>query len=196
MQQLEDIPDPCVIQTEGQFQEAVLDLIGAIQAAIEAKVPISKPTPFSRRWWSNELSTLKKQLNCLNNESYRYRALANHPSHAAHKSIRNEYGEAIKRAKEQHWQDFLEHADGPTIWAANCYISNPTGDGGRQRIPTLKVTTSGGMLSEVATNEEKGAVLCQLFFPPKPAEAATPQDSRYPPRVKYKFNLSEDQLRR
>ena len=48
VQQLEDIPDPCVIQTEGQFQEVVSDLIGAIQAAIEVKVPISKPTPFSR----------------------------------------------------------------------------------------------------------------------------------------------------
>ena len=48
VQQLEDIPDPGMIQTEGQFQEVVSDLIGAIQAAIEAKVPILKPTPFSR----------------------------------------------------------------------------------------------------------------------------------------------------
>ena len=51
------------------------------------------------------------------------------------------------------------------------------------------------MLSKAATNEEKGAVLCQLFFPLKPAEAATPEGSHYPPHVKYKFNLSEDQLR-
>ena len=183
-----------MVQTGGQFQEAVSDLIGAIQAAIEAKVPISKPTPFSRQWWSSELSTLKKQLNHLNNELYRYRALDNHPSHAARKSICNEYGEAIKCAKEQHWWDFLEHVDGLTIWVANHYISNPTGDGGRQHIPTLKVTTTGRMLSEAATNKEKGAVLCQLFFPPKPVEAPTLEGSHYPPCVKYKFNLSEDQL--
>ena len=82
-----------------QFQGAVTDLTKAIQATIEATIPMSKPVLHSRCWWSDELTMLKKRLNKLNNESYRYQALADHPAHGALKDIRNKYSDAIKCAK-------------------------------------------------------------------------------------------------
>ena len=94
----------------------------------------------------------------------------------------------------QHWQDFLEAAQGPDIWTATCYISSPADDGGRQCIPTLKVTQADSMTSEVTTNEEKAATFYQPFFPPKPAVTGVPNNPEYPAQVKYKFQLSEAQL--
>ena len=118
-QQLVLIPEPAVLQDDMHFQHAVTSLTAAIQATTDIVVPLSKPVPHSRRWWNEELMALKKCLNKLNNESYRYRALTDHPSHNAHKDIHNKYSEAIKWAKTQHWQDFLEVAQGPDIWVAN-----------------------------------------------------------------------------
>src|SRR6266481_8466610 len=48
--QLCHIPGPCTLLTDVQFQRAVNDLMHAIQATIEAVVPVSKPAPFLRCW--------------------------------------------------------------------------------------------------------------------------------------------------
>ena len=103
-------------------------------------MPFVKLAPHSRQWWNGELSTLKKQLNRLNNQSCKFRALTDHPIHVKHREAWNKYSEAIKQAKSTHWQEFLNSAQGANIWTANHYISNPISDRGRQRIPTLKIT--------------------------------------------------------
>ena len=86
-QQLTRIPEPSMLRDDAQFQDAVTDLTEAIQATIEAVVPLSKPVLHSRHWWNDELSGLKKHLNKLNNESYRFKALVDHPAHDALKDI-------------------------------------------------------------------------------------------------------------
>ena len=85
-------------------------------------------------------------------------------------------------------------AQGPDIWTANHYISNPSGNGGRQHIPTLKVPQVDSMMAEITTNEEKAAAFYQSFFPPKPMVTGLPDDPEYPNQIKYKFRLSEAQL--
>src|SRR6266481_7195137 len=122
--------------------------------------------------------------------------MVDHPSHTAHKEVHNRYGEAIKRAKEQHWQEFLELAVGPDLWAANKYISRPAGNGGRQCIPNLKVVLESGAHAEAAMNEEKGTALRKQFFPHKPMESSCPDTTDYPPCIHYRFKLPEEQLRR
>ena len=62
-------------------------------------------------------------------------------------------------------------------------------------MPTLKVPRANGMSVEVTTKEEKVATFHQLFFPSKPATSNLPDDPTYPARVKYRFKLSEVQLR-
>jgi hypothetical protein len=64
------------------------------------------------------------------------------PDHASHTELhkaRNAYGEAIVDAKRGHWEDFLENAAEQDLWTANKYFKEPIGDGGKTRIPTLKV---------------------------------------------------------
>jgi hypothetical protein len=61
-----------------EFNAAVDVLTVAIQDTIEVAVLLSKPVPHLHRWWSKELSDLKKKK--LNNLSYIYHVVADHPS--------------------------------------------------------------------------------------------------------------------
>jgi len=87
-EQLCAIPGPCDILTNTQFQMAVKDLTQALQATIEAVIPAPWPAPHSCCWWNKDLSQLKKEMNCLSSQSYWYRAINDHPSHAAHQESR------------------------------------------------------------------------------------------------------------
>jgi hypothetical protein len=104
---LEAVPGPKELTMAEEFDEAVAALTDAIQATIDAEVPLSRPVPHSRWWWSRELTTLKKAKNRLNNASCIHRAIADHPSHQEHRIVSEEYGAAIKKAKVQHWEEYL-----------------------------------------------------------------------------------------
>jgi hypothetical protein len=143
-ERLETIPDAREISTIDEFNNTVDELTAAIQDTIKIAVPMSKPVPHSRRWWSKELSDLKKAKNKINNQSYIYRAIADHPSHEEHRVISEKYSKAIGDAKAQHWAEYLEEIDDNLLWTANKYLLNPATDGGRTRIPSLQVINPTG----------------------------------------------------
>jgi hypothetical protein len=58
-----------------------LDLV--IKAAITKHVPMSKPSPYSKRWWSKELAALKKGKEKMARRSYERRAVDEDPIHEA-----------------------------------------------------------------------------------------------------------------
>ena len=180
---LVDIPLPTALLTEEDFQIAVTNLTSTLQDVIRTTVPITKPCPYSKRWWNKELSDLKKIKNKLSSVSYKYRGLSDHPSHEQHKAVRNQYGDAIAKAKLQHWKDFLEEAEERELWIANKYISNPAGDGGKTRVPSLKVNMPDGTTSVVTSNEGKAELLMKQFFPPQPTFSTVPLNHIYPPQV-------------
>jgi Endonuclease-reverse transcriptase len=171
---LEDIPEPKEIETEKEYNEAVNALTTAIQDTIEDAIPLSKPVPHSRRWWNRDLSSLKKEKNRINNQSYLHRAITDHPSHQEHSRISAKYEEAIKKAKAQHWADYLEDLSDGMLWSANKYLTNTVTDGGKSRIPTLKYISADGTEQIAETNEDKSTTLATAFFPPKPAESQVP----------------------
>ena len=133
-------------------------------------------------------------MNHLGNLSYRYRAVPDHPSHGLYHNMRRSYGDEIKRAKERHWKDFLESVSGNELWTAHQYVSSPVGDGGKACIPTLKTVSGDGTRNDVSTNEEKGDVLHQLFFPERPPGSHIPHEPLYPDRIRYSFRPSLTQL--
>lgn len=92
----------------------------------------------------------------------------------------NEYGEAIMKAKTQHWRDFLEDASADDLWTANRYLKEPAGDGGKARIPTLKMTNADGSVTKITTNKGKTELLAKSFFPAKPANSSVPVNYDYP----------------
>src|ERR1700690_2653779 len=116
---LVDIPLPTALTTEIDFQDVVNNLTSTLQDVIRTTVPMTKPCPHSKRWWNKDLSDLKKAKNKLSSTSYKFRAVPDHPSHEQHRAVRNQYGDAILKAKEQHWADFLEEAEERELWIAN-----------------------------------------------------------------------------
>ena len=107
--QLVDIPSPAPLGSGDGFQMAVAGLTGALQATIQAAVPLTRPCPHSKRWWSRSLSDLKRKKNKLSSLSYRYRALEDHPAHEEHRQIQNAYSDKIRKAKQDHWDSFLTY---------------------------------------------------------------------------------------
>ncbi|KAG2115043.1 hypothetical protein DEU56DRAFT_690882, partial [Suillus clintonianus] len=86
---LANYPDPQVLTTEVQFQEAATNLSTALKLTIEEKVPKSKPSPHAKRWWTKELTALIAKKDELSDMSYKMRGLADHPVHEEHRKFRN-----------------------------------------------------------------------------------------------------------
>ncbi|KAI5894905.1 uncharacterized protein SCHCODRAFT_01121060, partial [Schizophyllum commune H4-8] len=49
--------------TEDQIDGYVRWMVATTQDALRATVPLSKPSPYSRRWWTRELTALRKAMN-------------------------------------------------------------------------------------------------------------------------------------
>lgn len=191
---LEDIPGPQEIESEEELNEIIGALTTSIQETIRSKVPTSKPCPYSKRWWSRELSDRKREKNKLSDLSYKLRALPDHPIHAEHATVRNKYGEAIHRAKLQHWTDWLLNATEREIWIANKYISSPAGDGGRTRIPTLIRKEPNGAELTISTNEEKSREFMSTFFPAPPTVTGRDQQEERDDAVEGPGNITVEQI--
>ncbi|EJF56324.1 hypothetical protein DICSQDRAFT_71717 [Dichomitus squalens LYAD-421 SS1] len=51
---------PKEIRTKDDFDRTLSLLMQAINRAVEEEVPCSRPSPFSKRWWSKELAAMRK----------------------------------------------------------------------------------------------------------------------------------------
>ncbi|GBE90127.1 RNA-directed DNA polymerase from mobile element jockey [Sparassis crispa] len=163
------------ISTPEQFNTVLKNLTGAITATIEDKVPLSKPTPFTKRWWSKDLTKSWKRVQRLARTSYKFRHIADHSSHMEYRRTRNRYGEEIKTAKQDHWEVWLESADPDSIWTINRFTSAGPTDGSRPRVPPLR---EGGE-SPADDNAAKSAILYKTFFPPPGPPPTIPNGHRY-----------------
>ena len=177
---LSKLPPPHQIDTEEDFQKTAHELDNALRATVESCVPKTKPSPHTKRWWSKDLTLMRKETNQLNRLSYKFRALPNHPCHKASKTARNKLADSIFKAKREHWQNWLEEATEGDVWTAHRYIKTPPGDGGRTRIPTLNGKADDGTPIIATTNQEKGELLAKTLFPPPPESSSVPADFNYP----------------
>ena len=157
-------------------------------------MPKTNPSPHTKRWWSKELTKLRKDTNCINRLSYKFRALQDHPCHKASKTARNKLADAIFKAKREHWQNWLEEATESDVWTAHKYIKTPTGDGGRTRIPTLNGKAEDGSTVTATTNQEKGDLLAKTLFPPPPETSSVPADHNYPEPAETWTPISREHL--
>ncbi|KAF5378264.1 hypothetical protein D9615_008696 [Tricholomella constricta] len=193
---LENLPQPGPIHTNEIFQTRVSDLTQAIQHTIEEVVPLTRPSPHMRRWWSRELESSRREVHKLSRIADRYRALDDHESRANLEAAMKKYADEILKAKAEHWKAFLEEAMEKELWVANKYISDPTGDGGKTRIPTMKTTGEDGSVTELVTNEEKSRLFARALFPAPPRISTVPPDYAYPEPLPTSGAITEEQIRR
>ncbi|KAL1737829.1 hypothetical protein HDZ31DRAFT_18732, partial [Schizophyllum fasciatum] len=120
--------EPQELTSVDQFHRVLDGLTSAIQGTIEKVVPLSKPCPHSRRWWTKELTEMSKKLNRLAEVAHRYRALPGHESHGEYIAYSQSFSAAIEEAKRSHWEEFLDEGLDADMWTASRYCSEPSTD--------------------------------------------------------------------
>ncbi|KAJ6570536.1 hypothetical protein DFH09DRAFT_1080093 [Mycena vulgaris] len=105
----------------------------------------------------------------------------NHPIHEEARVRRRIYAGAVDDAKTSHWVKWLESLDVKDVWAAGRLVSGPPSDGGRARVPTLRVVDPvTHIVTEATSNEAKSKLFYKEFFPAKMAISSVPPNPVYP----------------
>ena len=115
---LNELLTPMEIQTLEEFNTRLNKLTTTINTVVAAIVPCTKPSPFTKRWWTRELSqarsTMRRAVRLANKVN-------NDPSHPSHQEYRLHHNASLIRStKKEHWTAWLENADETNIWSFNC----------------------------------------------------------------------------
>ena len=194
---LDNLPPPTEITDIQEFDSKLNALNTAIQDAIGKHVQLTKPSPYSKRWWSTELAKEKKKMTQLGGRSKYHRGSLDHPIHEEYRQQRNRYSEKIRNAKADHWVEWLEDLDESSVWQASKLVTSPPTDAGRVRIPTLHVKdlATKRVTREESDNSGKGKLFYETFFPPENTLLTPPpEDFRYPPPRWTFQNITDDQI--
>ena len=156
----------------GQDKELKLQLeaIGTaitlvIQQAADRAIPQPKLGPKAKPWWSQELTKLRRNVShCQRIFVQQLQATSIEEAYLFKKDFllaRNTYQTAIKKAKREHWNNFLEKEDPQSIFKAMDYTKEKR----VERIPPIQ--------GETLETSFKGK--CKAFrkalFPPPPSTA-------------------------
>lgn len=185
---------PSNINSRARFDSVLDALMEDLQDTIKEQVPETAETPYAKRWWSKELAKMRTEKERLSRVAFRHRADPKHAAHAEYRRYRNHYADHITAAKNDFWKAWIDSVDGKTIWDANRFLKRGATDGGRARIPPIRVPAAGGRERTLNSNEEKGAEFHQTFFLP-PSTAVVPAGPYPPPKYAFK-PITDTQVRR
>ncbi|KAF7117738.1 hypothetical protein CNMCM5793_006918 [Aspergillus hiratsukae] len=137
-------------------------MMGKVSETLEGCVPQVRPSPYCKRWWTDELTELRNVYTYKKNQWTQLRRYGvNRPDMEKQvKQLRHRFHTAIRDQKRKHWTEFLEQAE--NIWTAARYTKETNN---RKPIPTLCAEGSG---PAAETEEEKAKSLLSAFFPPTP----------------------------
>jgi len=76
-----------LINSKAEFIKKVDELTSIIQNTITTLIPLKKLSPFSKHWWTKDLTDLKKVKNRLSNEAHKFRDIVDHPAIEEHKQV-------------------------------------------------------------------------------------------------------------
>ena len=188
-------PEPARIRTLEEFRDALDILNGALRMTIETEIPENKPTPYTKRWWTPELTAARRRKHRLANLAHKWRGLPDHHSHADHKSATKEYVQLIETTKQSHWEAWLMAAADRDLWTANKYATDPPTDGGKSRMPTLKRASADGSTQQATSNKDKTNALAKSLFPPPPPNPTIPHTCYPKPTDEYFHFFTRMQIR-
>lgn len=146
-------------------------LMAAVIEAVRALTPRAKPSPYMKRWWTEDLTQLRHIYTYWRNRA-RAERRAGHIVATLEETARNaakQYHEAIRQQKKIHWEAFL--ADESNIWNAARYLQARRGVS-FDKVPHL--TKADG--STTSNAEEQAEELLSRFFPPLPTSIEEESD--------------------
>jgi len=181
--ELDKLPVPHVLRSIDEFKTSLKNFDDTLKRVMDKHVPLSKPSPYQKRWWSLALQKKRTEVRKLARKVYKLTQQHDFDNsiHEDHRKLRNEYTQMIRDTKTKHWIDWLEHADEQSIWTVHRFIASPSGDGAKTRIPNLKVKQPDGTICEVKENKDKAKALYDSFFFPPPAHDDIDPYFNYPP---------------
>ncbi|KFZ18004.1 hypothetical protein V501_01420, partial [Pseudogymnoascus sp. VKM F-4519 (FW-2642)] len=139
----EALRTPPNIESTDELEQAASQLETAVQQALEKNIPIPRAFPYPKRWWTRELTDLRKEYNFQRNQrtqAVRRGDFNKGIQRAALQANRN-YLSAIANQKKTHWKEFLD--DQQNVWKA---LRALEGQDKSWTIPPLK--TASGLTDE------------------------------------------------
>jgi hypothetical protein len=112
---LSALPRPTEITDIATAKAKLAEIDEAINGSIVDHVPLSKPCPHLKRWWTRELTEMCKKVKRLGCASWAMRGLQGHPDHEWFRRARNDYAKAIRETKAKHWTAWLADMDEESI---------------------------------------------------------------------------------
>jgi ribonuclease HI len=152
------------IPVGGRVQHQTNRLMTAVLEAVHALTPKAKPSPYAKRWWTRDLTQLRRVYTYWRNRARSQRRIGHVVPELEQKAryAAKEYHDAVRKQKKAHWEDFL--AEDANIWQAAKYL-NPNGSSAFDKIPPLKRSDG----SSTTSKTEQATELLTTFFPPLPA---------------------------
>ena len=182
------------LTSKEEFVKKVDDLVCIIYEVLQDHIDEKSPNPFKQRWWTKDLTLLKKTQNRLSNKSHKLRHVRNHPIHAEYKAASNKFKEVMTETRSQDWTDWLEGASQQDLYLANKYISSEPSDYSNAGIPALHISVN-GLPGLAEDNDKKVEALAKSFFPPPLAFSSVPPHQEYPSPLKGPRFFSRSRIR-
>jgi len=143
------LAQPCPSPTD--LDKGLAGSLDRLTALLKEHTPVSRPSHYSKPWWSPYLTTLRR-------EFYKVLRMARKHGSPAWRDVANiskaGYLKAITTAKKKHWSAFLLGATPQTLWTAKKFAYG--------RAPALFPSLPGA-----ETPQQMNEVLIDYFFPPK-----------------------------
>lgn len=160
---LQLLQDPLLAKkTTNSLDLAAIELTQAITTAAKLSIPLKKPGARAKPWWNTDLLELRQAM------LREQRIMARTPDlKQPYLAAKNSYFLAIKRAKRNHWNQFLEKEDPQSIYKAMAY----TKDRQPEKLPPIL---------NRETFQGKCDILRETLFP-SPPQATEPSWENYKP---------------
>ena len=180
-EKLSNIPFVSSYRTTEQAEIALRKLYDALSTTQEAHVPKTKSCAYMKRWWSSELTELRKSKQKLAWKSFNDRNSKSDPIHEEYRRARNEYREKIQEKKAKHQEEWIESTTNTSVWDVHGFINKPRSGGTSSRLPSLNRPNEEGPPTFCRTNEEKSDHLINHFYPPPRLDFSLEEPMVYPP---------------
>lgn len=140
-----------------------------IQSILKRSIPISRPFPSAKRWWTRELTILRNNMTYWRNQwtAEKRRGNPGLQPFQEFKQAQKQYFTCMKSQKHAHWKEFISNPS--NIWKAHSINKDRSGF---SNIPALLVD---GTLEP--SEEVKAKVLLQSFYPEQPSPTVHPNES-------------------
>jgi ribonuclease HI len=150
-----------ILQQESSFTTTLdhfaEELTRAITSAAKASIPIRSRIAKAKPWWTSELKGLRQEMKSLQ----RHLQPTDQQATQAYIQARNRFFQEIKKAKREHWNQFLEKEDAKSIFKALAYTK------GRNAEKLPPIQGSRGQLQD--TFQGRCKALRNTLFPTPPS---------------------------